>query len=123
MELDGFINSYDESVISRLRAARAALMARYPALREEPDLPSRILVYRLAPGNEGVVFTLIPSRTGVKLGIYRGRALEDPAGLLVGSGKVHATIPLNESTIDDQAFFKMLDTAMVNAQLRVAGRN
>jgi hypothetical protein len=122
MELEVFLNSYPEEVRSRLRAAQTELISRYPALCEEPDLPSRILVYRLGAGNQGVVFTLIPSHAGVKLGIYKGRELDDPAGLLSGSGKVHATIPLNESTFDDHAFINLLDTAMRNALLRVKRR-
>jgi hypothetical protein len=122
MHLDEFLNTYPFEVRVLLDHTRSALLDRFTSLREEPDLPSRIVVYRIAPGNDGVVFTLIPSRAGVKLGIYRGRELADPTGLLQGSGKVHATIPLTESSFDDQAFNNLLDTAMSNAQLRITRR-
>ena len=118
MELEDLINRYAAEVQTLLRTAHAELMEYFPALVEEPDFPSRILVYRIAPGNDGIVFTLIPSRAGVKLGIYRGRELPDPAGLLAGNGKVHATISLSERIFNDKNFADLLEAAMRKALLR-----
>jgi hypothetical protein len=122
MHLDEFLNTYPFEVRVLLDHTRSALLDRFTSLREEPDLPSRIVVYRIAPDNDGVVFTLIPSRAGVKMGIYRGRDLPDPHGLLQGSGKVHATIPLAATTLNDQALIDLLDAAMQNSRLRVNRR-
>ena len=44
--------------------------------------------------------TLIPSRAGVKLGIVRGAELDDPRGLLAGSGKVHRHVAALRSPAD-----------------------
>jgi len=104
MELEDFINQYAAEVQTLLWTARTELIEYFPALVEKPDFTSRILVYRIAPGNDGIVFTLIPSRTGVKLGIYRGRKLPDPARVLTCNGKVHTTIPQAERIFDDKNF-------------------
>ena len=122
MDLENFINSYPAEVRTLFNQARIVLLDRFKTLREEPDLPSRIIVYRIAPGNNGVVFTLIPSKSGVKLGLYRGRELPDPAGLLGGSGKVHTTTPLSEYLLTDPDFLNLLDAAMQNALHRVSQR-
>jgi hypothetical protein len=45
-------------------------------------------------GSRAVVYTLILSKTGVKLGLARGSELDDPQGLLEGKGKVHRYISL-----------------------------
>lgn len=42
-----------------------------------------------APGYRGLVFVVTPGRDSVRLGIADGATLEDPAGLLEGSGKRH----------------------------------
>ena len=122
MDLENFINSYPAEVRTLFNQARIVLLDRFKTLREEPDLPSRIIVYRIAPGNNGVVFTLIPSKSGVKLGLYRGRELPDPAGLLGGSGKVHTTTPLSEDLLTNPDFLNLLDAAMQNAFHRVSQR-
>ncbi len=118
MELAEFIKAYPLDVSALFEKARNALLDRFTALCEEPDTPSRIVVYRVSPGNSGVVFTLIPSQRGVKLGINHGRELPDPLGLLQGSGKVHATIQLSENLLNDHALLDLLDSAIQKAQIR-----
>ena len=118
MELAEFIKNYPLDVSALFEKARSTLLDRFNALCEEPDIPSRIVVYRISPGNSGIVFTLIPSQRGLKLGIYRGRELPDPSGLLQGSGKVHATIQLSENLLNDHALLDLLDSAIQKAQIR-----
>jgi hypothetical protein len=60
-----------------------------PDIEENADLSSGILSYAYGPGYNGMVCTLILSRSGVKLGLVRGAALDDPDRLLQGRGKVH----------------------------------
>ena len=55
-----------------------------------------------------MVFTLILSKTGVKLGLVRGAELSDPNGLLEGSGKVHRYIQLRTEWDLDRAAVKQL---------------
>lgn len=117
--MEEFMDAYPENVGLLIQAARNVLLTRFPTLNEEPDFPSRILVYRIAPRSEGIVFTLIPSQKGLKLGFYRGRELADPTGLLKGSGKVHATTELSENLLHDQSLLDLMHRAMLNAQHRI----
>ena len=101
-----------------LRAVQTRIKDSFPALVEELDAPSRIILYRIAPGMKGVVFTLIPSLRGVKLGFYRGRELNDPSRLLEGSGKVHATINMNPKVLASPELQQLLESAINAAYLR-----
>jgi hypothetical protein len=47
-----------------------------------------------APGYKGLYFTVSAHRAHVTLGIARGAALPDPAGLMEGKGKVHRHVKL-----------------------------
>ena len=114
MELAEFSEHYPSEVSVLFEKTRNALLEQFTTLLEEPDVPSKI-VYRIAPVNAGGVLTLIPSRRGLKLGIYRGRELPDASGLFQGSGKVHATIQLSENSLHDQALLDLLDVAMQKA--------
>ena len=118
MPLDHFINRYTQPVIELLHLARAYLLNTCPELIEELDESSRIIVYRIAPGNDGIVFTLIPSRAGVKLGFYSGRALPDPKGLLQDNGKVHATISLTIPLFENAHLEELVLSAMQSARDR-----
>lgn len=46
-------------------------------------------------GYKGLVFTVSPSQRHVTLGFFGGAALDDPGGLLEGSGKVHRHVKLH----------------------------
>ena len=50
--------------------------------------------FSYSPGYKGTVCALILSKTGVKIGLFRGSELPDPKGLLRGSGKVHRHVAL-----------------------------
>jgi hypothetical protein len=50
-----------------------------------------------APGYKGLYFTVAPHRAHVTLGIARGAALPDPAGLMEGTGKVHRHVKIREA--------------------------
>lgn len=119
MSLKEFLDLYPSEVTDLLLSGRAFLFENVPGLQEELDLPSRILVYRVAAGMRGIVFTLIPSKKGVKLGIYRGRELDDPACLMEGSGKVHTVIPLSEAQIHNPDFRTIVDQAVAKAHTRL----
>lgn len=50
-------------------------------------------------GYKGLVFTVLPAARHVTIGFAHGASLPDPAGLLVGSGKVHRHVKIH--TEDD----------------------
>jgi hypothetical protein len=58
------------------------------------DTTARLIAYTCGQGYAGMVCTLIPSRTEVKLGFYRGVDLPDPRHVLEGTGKLHRHVRL-----------------------------
>jgi hypothetical protein len=68
-----------------------------PGAAETVDESAKLLGYSYGPGYKGVLFTLILSQTGVKLGIFRGAELPDPKSLMAGTGKVHRYVQLRSA--------------------------
>jgi hypothetical protein len=64
------------------------------------------------PGYKGLVFVITPLKDAVRLGIAGGAALDDPAGLMQGRGKVHRHVRL---TGPDQADDPALRDLMTRA--------
>jgi len=77
-----------------ITASRRAMKSAFPRAEETADLKAGLISYSFGPGYKGVVATLILSKAAVKIGIPFGAALDDPGGLLEGSGKVHRHIPI-----------------------------
>jgi hypothetical protein len=60
------------------------------------------LGYGFDAGYKGLVFTISLVQDGVNVGVFRGASMEDPAGLLEGTGKVHRHIKIrSESDLSD----------------------
>jgi len=68
-----------------------------PDAEENADLSAGLISFGYGPGYKGMVCTLILSKSGVKLGLVRGSELNDPHGLLAGSGKVHRYIQMKSA--------------------------
>jgi hypothetical protein len=93
-EVDAFLAKYPAEVRTLAAAARKALANALPGAAEGVDKSAKLLSYSYGPGYKGLVCTLIMSKTGVKLGIFRGAELSDPDGLMQGAGKVHRHVQL-----------------------------
>ena len=63
-----------------------------PGVEEGADSSAGLIAFGFGPGYKGMVCTLLLSKSGVKIGLVRGSELDDPRGLLEGSGKVHRYI-------------------------------
>jgi hypothetical protein len=92
--LEALLQPYPAEVRTLARAARRWVRLSVPGLDETVDAKARLLGYGYGSGYRGMVCTLILSKGGVKLGLFRGAELPDPTGLLEGSGKVHRHVPL-----------------------------
>jgi hypothetical protein len=88
-DLHDFLSTYPPAVQQLVDRARELVKEVAPGAEESLDLPARMLAYSYGPGYKGMLFSVIPSRAGVKIGIVRGASLDDPDALLAGSGKVH----------------------------------
>ena len=88
------LQAYPPDVQALALAARQLITRLLPDVNEQADTSAPLIGYSYAPGYRGAVCTLILSKSGVKLGLVGGAALDDPRGLLEGSGKVHRYIQL-----------------------------
>jgi hypothetical protein len=118
MALEQLLSTYPENVVALTNTIRKYLLLNFPMLSEEVDLVSKILVYTLSAGMKGIVFTIILSQKGVKLGFYRGIDLADPAHLLEGNGKVHKYIQMSEDLLQNANFQKITASAFETARER-----
>ncbi len=114
-EADAFLAAYPDGVRELADAARKALAKALPGATEGVDKPAKMLSYSYGPGYKGFVCTLLLSKTGVKLGIFRGSELPDPAGLMQGAGKVHRHVQLRTAADLERAELKGLLAAALAA--------
>ncbi len=98
-EVEQLLDQYEEPVTRLAYGLRSFLLQQLPGIGEYPDPSARIIGYGYGNGYKDMICTIIFSQKGVKLGLAYGAGLNDPAGLLQGSGKVHKYIPL--STVQD----------------------
>jgi hypothetical protein len=112
--LESMLVGFPDDIRERAFAADRALMDRVPGMTREIDPAGRLIGYMLAPGYKGTLFTLLLSKSGVKVGFSHGASLPDPAGLLGGTGKVHRTFTVRVADdVQNSAFLKLVDAAHV----------
>ena len=112
-EVDAFLAAYPVDVRELAAAARKALAKTLPGAAEGVDKGAKMLSYSYAPGYKGLVCTLFMSKTGVKLGIFRGAELPDPDRLMRGAGKVHRHVQLRiPSDLERPELQRLLSTAL-----------
>jgi hypothetical protein len=92
--IDTVLVPYPDEVRSTASAAKELIRTLLPGVEETIDPTQAVLSYGYGTGYNGMICTLILSKSGVKLGLVRGGALPDPKGLLEGSGKVHRYVQL-----------------------------
>ena len=92
-----FLDEYPDGVAETAKALRAAILAALPKADETVDRTGRVVGYSFGPGYAGLICTIIPSKTGVKLGIVNSATLPDPAGLLEGAGKKHKHVLVKDA--------------------------
>jgi hypothetical protein len=95
------LSGYSRDVQALARAARKLVLAVLPDAAEQVDPPDRLIAYSVGPKMKDVVFTLMPLKAGLNLGVANGASLPDPAGLLAGTGKRHRHVRL--TTLEDAA--------------------
>jgi hypothetical protein len=113
--VDAFLSAYPEQVRETAAAARQLLKAMLPGVAETVDASAKLLGYSYGPGYKGILFTLIMSQKGVKLGIFRGAELADPKHLMGGAGKVHRHVQLRNVDDTKRSGLKQLLRAAVAA--------
>lgn len=93
---DELLKPYSSDLQALAEKARKLLLQSLPGSTEDVDATAPVLSYGYGPNYRDMICTLILSKSGVKLGFVRGGELEDPKGLLEGSGKVHKYVQLTQ---------------------------
>jgi hypothetical protein len=113
--IDELLSRYPDEVRETAAAARTLLKAALPDIEESADEAAKLIGYSYGPGYRGLLCTLILSKTGVKLGIFRGSELPDPKHLMAGEGKVHRHVQLRSAADLEQPGLKALLKAALQA--------
>jgi hypothetical protein len=93
--LQEFLAAYSQEVRDTSLKARELIFEVAPEAIEQLDIPSALIAYGYGQKYADTLFTLMPYKTRVNLGIYRAVELPDPEGLLEGTGKLHRHVKLN----------------------------
>jgi hypothetical protein len=121
METESFLEGYSQQVQSAFLATTQAILEIMPDATQQVDTAANLIAFTLKPGYKGTVFTLMPAKAHVTLGIYNGATLDDPAHLMTGSGKVHRHIKIaHPDELRSEAFKTLLQIAVQKAQERLS---
>jgi len=88
---------YPDDVQALALEATRLIRRLLPGVEQHADPAAGLIAFGYGPGYRGMVCTLLLSKTGVKVGLVRGSELDDPRGLLAGSGKVHRYIQMKSA--------------------------
>ena len=91
-----FFAGYPPVVGELAGSLRAVIRAAVPDAVETLDEAGRVVGYAIGSGYSGLVCTIIPSKSGLKLGLVGGAALSDPHGLLEVTGKRHRHVQFTQ---------------------------
>lgn len=106
---DELLQGYPELIVSMFSRLRELISEQLNGINETPDFSSKLIGYGYGQGYKHTVCTIILSKKGVKLGLWRGTELPDPKRLLQGSGKVHRYVAIeHEEDIDNPALVQLL---------------
>ena len=91
-QVDDFLTGRDGAVRSLVLASRDLVLEIFPDAVETAE--GNEFGYGFDSGYKGLVFTISLVRDGVNLGVFGGASLDDPTGLLEGTGKVHRHVKI-----------------------------
>jgi Domain of unknown function (DU1801) len=98
---DAFLEGREDTVRMLALSSRDLVLEVFPDAVETAE--GNDLGYGFDTGYKGLVFTIGLTRAGVNLGVFGGASLDDPAGLLEGTGKVHRHVKIRDvSDLSDE---------------------
>ena len=115
-----FLAGYPGAVADIGLSLRSIISRAIPEAEETVDRSGRVIGYTVGTGYSGLVCTIIPSKTGVKLGLVGGADLADPHHLMEGSGKRHRYVQFNaKSDLERPGVSDLIVSAKTAAASRV----
>jgi len=119
-KVEAFLSSYNEEVYNNAQKLREILFANLPDIIEQVDLPARMIAYCYGQKYIEMICTIIPSKKGIKLGLYRGVDLPDPENLLKGTGKISRYIEIkSQHLINSKALQHLILSAWESYKQRM----
>jgi len=111
--IEDLLSHYDEPVVQLALTLRQLVLQQLPNITEIPDAPAKLVGYGYGTGYKDTICTILLSKKGVKLGLWRGTELPDPTGLLAGTGKLHKYVEIkNAEAINNPALAQLLQAAL-----------
>jgi hypothetical protein len=110
-ELAAFLTPFSPAAQELALATRKLVLDLFPDAIETAE--GRDLGYGFDRGYKGLVFTISLKKSGVNLGVVGGASLEDPDGLLGGTGKLHRHVDIPAAhAVDDPRLRALLRRAL-----------
>ncbi len=111
--IDSILEKYNDDVKGLAICLRAFVHQQLPGIIEIPDPTANLIGYGYGKGYKDVICTILLSKKGVKLGIWKGAQLPDPHKLLGGVGKVHRYVEIKTPLdIENPALTELLKAAL-----------
>jgi hypothetical protein len=109
--LESFLKTFSPEAQSIALATRKVIHSIFPEAMETAE--GKELGYGFDRGYKGLVFAISMKKSGINLGVAGGAALDDPRGLLQGSGKVHRHIEiLDAAALKEASLLSLLRRAL-----------
>lgn len=113
ISIDTFLSGYGEQISLITNLLRTYILTNLPNIKEELDIPAKIIMYTYGPRYIDLFCNIIPSNKGLKLGFNQGVELPDPSGLLQGTGKISRYVEIkSHEEIKSPALKKLIKTAL-----------
>ena len=122
-DVTAFLATYPAPVGEIALRLRKTVLSAIPGALEMLDLSGKVIGYGFGSGYSDLICTIIPSRTGVKLGVVGGADLPDPGRLLEGAGKRHRYVAFAESAdLERPGLARLLEAALAAWKARAEKR-
>jgi len=100
---------------------RELILGVIPNVEEQVDLSAKLIGYGFGPKYADLICVIMPQKSYVNLGFYKGTELPDPKGLLEGTGKLHRHVKLKTpAEIKSAALKALLKAALAAYKKRTA---
>jgi hypothetical protein len=93
-----FVQGFSPEIKRLVEHARALVLEVLPDINEFVDPPSRIVAYGFSQKYSHLVCAIAPFKSHINLMIGVGARMEDPHGLLLGTGKKARHVRINSIT-------------------------
>ena len=113
LSMETFLAAYSPEVRDLTLKVRTLVLDVIPDAVEQVDAPSKLIAYGFGLKYADLICVIMPLKSAVNLGFYRGTELPDPKGLLEGTGKRSRHVKIEtEDEIENPALRALLKAAL-----------